>query len=169
MNDTDIQDKPKEAPAPAEKKPARIHLPANNSNFQQAGFAVNLFDAMIPVDHKLEDILNSEYWLHWSRRIPVLSIIRAYHEGGRFDVDLRVLDVGNGFCKVRIRGGGEYNEASAAEALRPDIRALYTVRHIPNKRYVVQHNATGRIEVENLPNREDADKWLNEHVHKLAR
>lgn len=182
MNDTQPQTEPTatqppippSAPAepekPVEAKPrGKVALPAINSAFTQLGFGVATYDAMVPPEHTLEDILQSTYWAHHAHKISIHAIIRAYHQGGKFDVDLRVVDCGTGFAKVRIRGGGAYSDAAAADALRPDIRALYKCRHIPGKRYVVQHAATGRIEVEGLPNMGEAEKWLDEHIDRLAK
>lgn len=155
---------------PPEPKPIVIegpkrlaHPPAGNL-FTHSGYAVTTYDAIIPAEHSLEDILVSSYWVHRAANIKVHSIIRAYHEGGKFDVDLRVLDVGTGYAKVRLRVGGTYNDEAARAALKEDPRAGYKIQHIPGKRFVIQERSTGKIIKESCETREAAELALDEVV-----
>jgi hypothetical protein len=153
----------KPTPPPAHR---RIALPATADSFYVQGFKVATYDAMIPIEHTLEDILVSSYWMHHASKIQLYGIIRAFHLGGEFDVDLRVLDCGTTFAKVRIRVGGTYSEETAKAGFRPDARSLYKIRHIPNKRYCIQHIESGRMEAENLPTMEAASEALEKMIAK---
>lgn len=83
---------------------------------------------LIPSGHTIEDILNPDYWAHYTQMLRQNSVIECVASDASFDVDLRVEAIGAAWVRVRLLR--EWRRPKNAPAVTPE-RDRYKVEHTP--------------------------------------
>ena len=98
-----------------------------------AEFNNSLYFVEVADDVTIEDVLRPVFWAHHTRRIEKNNRVSVVRADGAFDVDLRAIEVGVGFIKMRVlrlwedeAAVKERAERAQAEATGDGVEALPT-------------------------------------------
>ena len=122
--------------------------------------------AIVPPGTTLQDVLDPSYWANHAFRLKPGAIIEVLSEDNILDCELRVLELGPTFAKVRCLR--QYIEAAApkkvvSETVTDEVRVDYGGK---SDRWRVVH--MGEVVASNLGSREDAEKAAEEYRSKFA-
>jgi len=73
--------------------------------------------ATVPAGTSLEDVMTPTFWSHYAWRLKPNAIIEVVSEDGVLDCDLRIMEVGPTFAKVRLLR--HFTEQATAEKAAP--------------------------------------------------
>lgn len=111
-------------------------LPANS--LRPEGSLFYRHQVLVPSGHTLEDILNPDYWAHYTQTLRQNSVIECVADDASFEADLRVEAVGAAWVRVRLLR--EWKRPKGAAAITPE-RDRYKIEHTPAGWQVIFDNS----------------------------
>lgn len=123
------------------------------------------YTASVPAGTSLEDVLNPAFWCNHAFKLKRGTLIEILSEDSALDCELRVLEVGQTFAKVRLLRN--YTEASAqgakASATPEDIAVDYGGK---NDRWRIIHR--GEVVQAGMETKAEAEKAAEDFRSKLT-
>lgn len=133
---------------------------------RQSGQLAQAWEFELPADRTIEEALEPEAWAHVGVKLRPHDTIRLIPVTSRDFIQLLVLEAGRGFAKVRLLHHIE-TEAPADDAEAP---SDLTVKWIsPGAKFGVIRNSDKTTLKNGFENRQDAQRWADDHLASLAR
>lgn len=121
--------------------------------------------AQVPAETTLADITEPTYWANHAFRLKPGAVIEVISEDNTLDCDLRVLEIGATYAKVRVLR--HYVEAAAPKKQAPKADEDVTVDYGGKAdRWRVVHR--GEVIKSGLPTETEAAKAAEEYRSKIA-
>lgn len=121
--------------------------------------------AKVPPGTSLEDVTEPTYWANHAFRLKPGAVIEVVSEDNALDCDLRVLEVGATYAKVRVLR--HFSEASAPKKQAPKPDESVTVDYGgKSDRWRVVHR--GEVIKSGLPTEMEAAKAAEEYRSQIA-
>lgn len=136
-------------------------------SFSQADYARQSFVARPAAGTPISDVMSNDYWSHVARKINPHDIIEVVPEDGAYYAKLLVLGRGNLWVKVYQLEYVEI-EANTEKVGESDIKKFDVAFAGPHDKWRVVRKTDKLVVEKNFQSREDAEKWLGEHIKELA-
>ncbi len=92
-------------------------LKAPHDRFEMAAAARNVHRFVLPADHKIEDMLETDYWTHVAAKLRALDHIEVNPDDGSFYAELLVRSTRFGMIETAVIRYVEFEGGNAADAL----------------------------------------------------
>lgn len=116
-----------------------------------------------PAGTPLEDVMDPSFWACHTHRLKPGTIVEVLSQDNVLDCELRVLEVGPTFAKVRLLRNYAPGAAPEKREAPTDIEVGYGGK---NDRWRIVHR--GQVVKAGLETREDAEKAAEEYRSKFA-
>lgn len=135
-------------------------------SFSLADYARQVFVARPVAGTTIDDVLNESYWANVAKKVNPHDIIEVVPEDGSFYAKLIITSRGNLWARVHKL---EYVVIGAAPvANKKPVEGFDIAWAGPNDKWRVVRKEDKSVVGKNFSSREDADKWLGEHIKELA-
>lgn len=153
------------------KEQRMAQLPVNT--VQDAEFSYTTHAAFIPTGFTPEQLLDPGFWAVHATRFKAFDEVRARAEDGTWMARLLVLEAGRTWVRMKqleFHSLGTQDEALTRVALRENEEAkkLYEVKHRGPRAWSVVRKADSQVMHEGAQTRENAERWLDEHLKTTA-
>lgn len=118
-------------------------------------------------DVTIEDILTAGFWRHHSAKLRKGDLIDVLHQSGKFDITIRVVDVGNGFANVRLLRKWVDEAVAKAEDEAGDTPEGYVVDHTPRTLWRARMKDSAEEIGRNFKTRAEANAAAAAHAMKM--
>lgn len=139
----------------------KIHLPATYLSLTQ--YVSQSYFTLIPLGHTAEDLLDPTYWMHWARKLRANYFIRVRAEDGSFDGELLVIQASDTWAKCVWFVFNRRAENEQAAADQTPEREHYKIE-ASAKGWRVIHKASAKVLARDLPQKVDAEKFLDTYL-----
>lgn len=133
----------------------------------RAEYLRTLHHVEVAEDVTIDDILTAGFWRHHSSKLRKDDLIDIIHQSGKFDITVRVGEVGNGFANVRLLRKWVDEAASKAEEEAGDAPDGYIVDHTPRTLWRVRMKDSGEEIARNMKTRHEANAAAAAHAMKM--
>lgn len=141
------------------RKPTRL---------KEAEHSRNIWLLSVPSDITLDNLLQPDFWAHVGAQLRPCARIEVVPEDMSWFAELIVLDCGRLWAKVaplrfvELAGKADVPTPSAADAYKVEFKG-------PIKKHVVIRQSDKVIVQEGIAQKEDAHRWIADHINTLAR
>lgn len=135
------------------------------SRMNEASFWRNVWTVNPEVNTTIDEMKTEGYWAHTASRMKPWDLIEARAEDGSFYAMFIVLDTGRTWAKVHL-----LNEWKLENVEQPEVQVdkEYFIKFRgPQFRWSVIRTKDKAVVKENLFPKEEAIRWVNEHVKAL--
>ena len=146
----------------ADAKPPIRALLANEIWAREAGVRFNTWEVVAPAGTPFEHLLEPAFWANVSRRMKMGDKILALPRDGAWYAELLVWDAGQNWARVT---GGHQDRPYFGAA--PGVDSQFDIVTDPVDGVCVKRRETGVVLKKNLPNAEDARRWILDHQKAL--
>lgn len=137
-------------------------------SFLSADYARQVYVARPPAGTKIEDVLDENYWAHVAKKINPHDIIEVVPEDGSFYAKLLVTSRGTLWVRVHQIEYVDINGGKESKKPKKESDDFEVNWGGPNDKWRVIRKADKLPVGKNFTSREDADKWLEEHIKEIA-
>lgn len=116
-----------------------------------------------PAGTTLNDVTDPGFWASHTHRLKAGSIIEVLSEDNALDCELRILEVGPTYAKVRVLRNFGNDTTTSQRAVPEDVEVGYGGK---NDRWRVVHR--GAVVKSGLETKDDAEKAAEEYRAKFA-
>jgi len=145
-----------------EARPPLVALLQQEIWAREAGIKFNTWEAVPPAGTPWEHIENPAFWANVSRRMKMGDKIIVVPRDGAFYGELVVWDAGQNWAHV----SGSCQEKPAF-GNAPGVDDQFQIAADPIDGFVVKRKASGAVLKKNLPNAEEARRWIIDHQQAL--
>ncbi len=142
-------------------KPPLVPLLASEIWAREAGIKLNTWEAIVPVGTPWEHVIRPQFWANVARRMKMGDKIIVIPRDGAWYGELLVWDAGQNWAHV----DGAHSERPSFESV-PGVDSEFDIVTDPVDGVCVKRKG-GAIIKKNLPNHEDARRWLLDHQKAL--
>lgn len=139
--------------------PRKIVL--NQARLQGKEFVAREYFVLPDAGTRPDDMLNPDYWVHCARKLRNNTLITVRSEDGTFAGILIVLAASDTWARCEWLVLREFEDPIEADPT-PE-RDLYKIDNVASGWRVID-KATGKALVIGLPQRADAEKFIDEHI-----
>lgn len=144
-----------------EAKPPLVALLANEIWAREAGVKLNTWEAIVPAGTLWANVIRPEFWANVSRRMKMGDKVIVMPRDGAWYGELVVWDAGQNWARV---SGGHHERPEFANA--PGVDSQFEIVSDPIDGVCVRRRG-GPVLKKNLPNAEDARRWILDHQQAL--
>lgn len=134
-------------------------------SFSLSEYARQSFVATPPAGTSLDDVLNENYWAHVAKKINPHDIIEIVPEDGAFYAKLIVTSRGSLWARVQKLEHVVLGGVAPAKKPGEDFEIGWAG---PSDKWRIVRKEDKLVVSKNFASREDADKWLGEHIKEIA-
>lgn len=135
-------------------------------SFSLADYARQTFVARPAAGTTIDDVLNENYWSNVAKKMNPHDIIEVVPEDGAFYAKLIITSRGNLWARVHKLEHVVIGAAPVAN--KKPVEGFEIGWAGPNDKWRVVRKEDKTVVGKNFTSREDADKWLGEHIKELA-
>ncbi|NDG18445.1 MAG: hypothetical protein EB117_09255 [Betaproteobacteria bacterium] len=135
-------------------------------SFSLADYARQTFVARPAAGTTIDDVLNENYWSNVAKKMNPHDIIEVVPEDGAFYAKLIITSRGNLWARVHKLEHVVIGAAPVAN--KKPVEGFEIGWAGPNDKWRVVRKEDKAVVGKNFTSREDADKWLGEHIKELA-
>lgn len=146
----------------AEARPPLVALLASEIWAREAGIKLNTWEAIVPAGTPFEHVLEPAFWANVARKLKMGDKLIVLPRDGAWYGELLVWDAGQNWAHV---SGGHQVRPAFGNA--PGVADEFEVVTDPVDGVCVKRKATGTVLKKNLPNAEDARRWIISHQKAL--
>jgi len=157
---------PKNAQNASKTGTGLVQLPASGKWFKNEDHVVQNFFVTVPQAHGKEVITNPQYWAHHARRTTPMSMIVCVDELKRWEIWLRVLEVGQTFLRVAPVHSIDYEVKSMTEQDAELIKAGFRVEERGENGWRVV-DINNKVLQEGLLSQGEANAFVESHIRKM--
>lgn len=117
---------------------------------------------IVPGEYDLADLFLPSTWAHYAPRAKLHTILTCISDIGKFDVDLRVVEVTGKMISVRPIRIAEYKPEDEKMFSIPE--DAFEIRHIPGKGHGARNKHDGTWLFQGKVSREEASIALKAHL-----
>lgn len=143
-------------------KPRLVALLQSEIWVRENGVKLNTWEAVVPAGTPFESVLEHAFWANVSRRMKMGDKIIVLPRDGAWYAELLVWDAGQNWAHV-----------AGAMVERPEFKTVagvdeqFEIVTDPVDGVIIRRKDTRAVIKRNLPNHEDARRWLLEHQQAL--
>ncbi len=135
-------------------------------SFSLVDYARQTFVARPATGTTIEDVLDENYWSHVAKKVNPHDIIEVVPEDGSFYAKLLVTSRGG--LWVRVAKLECVSLIAAPVAAKKPVDGFEIGWAGPNDKWRVVRKGDKMVVGKNFTSREDADKWLNDHIKEIS-
>lgn len=131
----------------------------------------NVWVAVAEQDHTREHFKHPTYWSHAAQRMKPYDHIEVVRDDGTLYAEYLVLEVGRGWANVfELRYDNlTSKDVAQTQALDQVKTGDYEVKfNGPHDRWIVIRKSDSQKINDKMANKEEANKWLEEHLKTIA-
>ena len=141
----------------------------NSSKLQRAGHYRETWEAVVPAETKMDELLSPKYWVHVAAKLRKMSIINVLSEDEHWFAELIVLGSGTGYAKVKcLRHVNFYDEGAKAEEESSIPSDLLVKWAGPHDKYRVERVSDKHVLKSGFQKKQDAESWARQHEALIA-
>ncbi len=136
------------------------------NGLKQAGHLAQSWEFELPADRAIEEALDPLAWAHIGLKLRPHDTIRLIPQAGRDFIQLLVLEAGRGYAKVKLL----HHIPMDAPVDEAEPTAELSVKWVsPQTKWGVIRNSDKVRLKDGFENRQDAQRWADDHLASLAR
>ncbi len=137
------------------------------NDIKLANQVFNTWHASVGLEDTLEEITQSSFFAHISRKLRMSDRIIVDREDGTHVAELRVMNAGDNWAKVEViyEHDPSTYESDLFEGIPP---TDYEVKWRGGAKWSVIRKADNAVLMENIVSKLDAEIWLRDHTMAMA-
>lgn len=136
------------------------------NDIKLANQVFNTWHASVGIEDTLEEITQSSFFAHISRKLRMSDRIIVDREDGTHVAELRVMNAGDNWAKVEVIY--EHKAKQTVTSPEEEISTDYEIKWRGRAKWSVVRKADNAVLSENIVEKFDAENWLREHLKAIA-
>ena len=136
------------------------------NDIKLANQVFNTWHASVGLEDTLEEITQSSFFAHISRKLRMSDRIIVDREDGTHVAELRVMNAGDNWAKVEVIY--EHKAKQTVTSPEEEISTDYEIKWRGRAKWSVIRKADKAVLSENIVEKFDAENWLREHLKAIA-